>query len=116
VRAEPARGGDGSDAEVTSHIIARLRQELGKLIGPAGFDILIARSLVLARRAHPVLAGVTAVPGGTPAGLDDPALDEVALIALVANFIELLATLIGEDLAMGLVIDVWPAAAEEEKK
>ena len=39
-----------------------------------------------------------------------------ALIALVANFIELLATLIGEDLAMGLVIDVWPAAAEEEKK
>jgi hypothetical protein len=93
----------------------RLNRELGDLIGAAGFDVMVARSLVLARRAHAVLEGVTAGPGGTLAGLealrDEDALKEAA-ISIVANFIELLSVLIGEDLAMRLVRDVWPASAE----
>ena len=37
-------------------------------------------------------------------------------MAIVAHFMELLAVLIGEDLAMRLLRDVWPAAAEEEER
>ncbi len=37
-------------------------------------------------------------------------------MAIVAHFIELLVTLIGEDLAKGLVRNVWPEAVEEEER
>jgi hypothetical protein len=120
VRVEIAHGGGAQDPDVARRIIERLHQDLVKVIGPAGFDVLLARSLVLARRAHPALAAVTPGPGGVLAGLDEAARDGVALqegvMAIVSRFIELLVVLIGEDLAMRLVRDGWPAAAEEEKK
>ncbi len=120
VRAEFARSGGAKDSDVAQRIMLRLHSELGKLIGPAGFDVLLARSLVLARRTHPVLAGISAGAGGTLAGLDDATRDAAALqegaMAIVSHVIELLVVLIGEDLAMRLVRGVWPAAAEEEKK
>jgi hypothetical protein len=98
----------------------RIHAELGKVLGPSGVDVLLARSVVLARRAHPVLGGVTAGPGGTLAGLDAGAIQGVELEegaeAIVAYFIELLVTLVGEDLATGLVRSVWPAAEEEEER
>ena len=82
--------------------------------------MLLARSIVLARRDHPVIAGTTAGPGGTLAGLDEAALEgaerQEGAIAIVAHFIELLVSLIGEDLAMDLVRGVWPAAEEEEDR
>jgi len=97
----------------------RLHLELGGLIGAAGFDVLVARSLVLASRGHPVLAGISAGSGGTLLGLEalgDRAAAEEAAISIVAHFIELLSVLIGEDLALRLVRNVWPAAAEEEEQ
>jgi hypothetical protein len=119
VRAELARGGGAGDAGNAQRITMRLHRELRKLIGPAGFDVLLIRSLVLARRANPFLAGVTAGPEGRLAGLDEAARAGVALqegaTAIVSYFIELLVVLIGEDLAMRLVRGIWPATAEEEK-
>ena len=120
VRAEVLRGGGVEDSGVAQRITMRLHKELGKLIGPAGVDVLLARSVVLARRAHPVLAGITAGPGGTLVGLDDAALGGAKLqegaVAIVSHFIELLASLIREDLAMDLVRGVWPVAEEEEDR
>ena len=109
---------EGADArEGVSRVVSRLHRELGRLIGSAGFDVLLARSLVLARRNHPPLDGITVSPGGTLAGLDGASSDPVALeesaVALISHFIELLATFIGEDLAMRLVRDVWPTIEEE---
>ncbi len=119
-RAEHARGGGAHDSSVVQPIMMRIHSELGKVLGPAGVDVLLARSVVLARRAHQVLAGVTAGPGGTLAGLDAAAIQGVELeegaVAIVAHFIELLVTLIGEDLAKGLVRNVWPEAVEEEER
>jgi hypothetical protein len=119
-RAELARGGGVNDSDIAQRIMTRLHQQLGKVIGPAGLDVLLARSLVLARRAHPLLAGITAGPGGTLAGFDDAATDAVALkesaLAIVAHFMELLVVLIGEDLAIRLVHDAWPAVEKDEKK
>jgi hypothetical protein len=98
----------------------RFHQELRKIIVAAGLDVLLVRALVLARRAHPLLAGITAGPGGTLGGLDDAARDAAAIqesaIAILSHFIELMVVLIGEDLAMGLVHDVWPAVEKDEKK
>ncbi len=119
VRAERARsGGHGSD--VVQRVMMRIHAELGKVLGPAGVDVLLARSVVLARRPRPVLAGITAGPGGTLAGLDAAGLPAAELQegaeAIVAHFIELLVTLVGEDLTMGLVRNVWPEAVEEEER
>jgi hypothetical protein len=120
VRAERTRTGGESDADVVARVFARLHQEIGKLIGPDGCDVLLARSLVLAQRAHPALSGVTSGPGGKLAGLDVVAIDEVALhggsVAIVCQFIELLSVLVGEDLTTRLLGGIWPAAEEEENQ
>ena len=118
VRAEFARA--AHDFDVIQRIMTRLHQELGKLIGPAGFDVMLARSLVLTRRAHSLPTGITVGPGGTLTGFDQTGRDAGALQesigAVVSHFIELLVNLIGEELAMHLLRDLWPAAAEEGKK
>ncbi len=119
-RAERGRTGTANDGEVALRILARLHRELGKLVGAAGFDALLARSLVLARRAHPVLEGVALAAGGKLTGLDagprDGAALEAGTLAIVSQFLELLVVLVGESLAMRLVGNVWPAAAEEDKQ
>jgi hypothetical protein len=108
-------------------ITVRLHESLAKLVGTGGFDVLLARSLVLARRTHPFLAGVVAGPGGTLTGFGEAASDrvsvEAATVAIVSYFIELLVVLVGEDLAMRLLRDVWREASdsgsappEDEKK
>jgi hypothetical protein len=102
-----ARGGGAQD------VMVRLHESLVNLVGVAGFDVLLARSLVLARRVHPYLAAVTVGPGGRLPGLAeaaDPASVEQGTVAIVAYFVELLAVLIGEDLTTHLVCDVWPEA------
>ena len=118
VRAELARGGGASHAAVAQRTVTQVHEALSKLIGPAGVDVLLARSLVLARRAHPVLAEITAGPHGALAGLDDAARDgsalEEATVAVLSHFVQLLILLIGEDLAMRLVREVWPAVMEEK--
>jgi hypothetical protein len=116
VRIEVERGGDG---HVIQRVMMRLHDGLWKLIGPGGFDVLLARSVVLARKDHPVLAGVSAGPGGTLPGIDDAARDGAALqcgaVAIASGFIELLVRLVGEALAMRLVRGVWPGLEEEKE-
>jgi hypothetical protein len=116
-RHELQQGGEG---RVAQRIIKRLYQGLWKLLGPAGFDVLLARSLALARKSHQVLAGISVAAGGELQGLEDAALDPAALqdgsIAIVVRFIDLLVTLIGAELAMRLVRDVWPGLEEEKDK
>jgi hypothetical protein len=115
--AELARA-DAAPSGASRRIFVQLHDALWKLIGRDGFNVLVARSIVLARRTRPHLAGVAVGPGGTLTGLDDAAprsgsarveLDEDVL-AVVAQLLELLCLLIGEDLAMRLVRDAWPGA------
>lgn len=117
--AELARGSPPG-LELAQRLLTCLHHDLGKLIGSHAFDVLLGRSVVLARRAYPVLAAVASIPEakltvlGSASATDD-SLGEGAL-AIVSHFIELLAVLIGEDLAMRLVHDVWPAVMEEERR
>lgn len=107
-------------------IAIRLHESLAKLVGASGFEVLLARALVLAKKDHPVLVDVVAGPGGKLAGLGEPSSDRVAVeqagVAIVAYFIELLVVLMGPDLTMRLVHEVEqeasnsaPAPAQEEK-
>ena len=109
VGAAIARGDD------VQAITARLRESLSDLVGAAGFDVLLGRSLVLARRVHPFLAAVAPGADGALTGLDkglDLASVEQGTVTIVSHFVELLAVLIGEDLALHLVRDVWPEARD----
>jgi hypothetical protein len=116
LRAELERGGEGHAAQ---RVMLRLHEGLWKLIGPAGFDVLLARALVLAQKDHPALVGVRAGPDGTLAGFDAALPEDDALragtTAIVSRFVDLLVVLVGEDLAMRLVRDVWPELKEEKE-
>lgn len=118
-RAEGANAVDERATSVAERILNQFYQRLGKLIGPAGFDALLGRSLVLAQRNRAALAGVTSAAGGKLEGLDALARDESnsdeAALTIVAHFVELLVTLIGEDLALGLLRDLWPTTANPKK-
>jgi hypothetical protein len=104
----------GNDARDPSHaalrIIAKLQTSLGMRVGRAGFEVVLSRSLVLARRESPLLEKVTAA-GSSLVGFsaDDRDSAEREAVALLSHFIELVAVLMGEDLAVRLVHDVWPA-------
>jgi hypothetical protein len=118
-RAERARDGAMPANPVAERLLAQLYRQLGKLIGTAGFDALLRRSLVLARRTRPALLGITSAAGGKLEGLDADVperagLDEDAL-TIVAQFIELLATLIGEELAMRVLRELWPATSNRKE-
>lgn len=95
---------------------ARLHEQLAGLIGRAGFATLFARALRLAQGEHPTLAGL-AVDDGAAAGLrgvrevaagHDPAVAADALATVLAHFIWLLVTFIGEGLSMRLLRENWP--------
>jgi hypothetical protein len=119
VAAERSHVVGATESDAAQHVLELLYQELAPLLGPAGFDALVARSLVLARRVHPALAGVSVGSRGSLVGLGDQPGESVERAqgapAIVSHFVELLVVLIGEDLAMVLMRDVWPMAAEEEK-
>lgn len=114
VATELSRSGAGHEASVAERSMVRLHEHFGKLIGPTGFDVLLARSLVLARRAHPLLSSCEAGFGGQLSWLPDAVNDsdrasaESAAVVLLAHLFELLARLLGEELSMRLVHDVWP--------
>lgn len=119
-----AQGLDRPDALVAASARAweRLRRRLIVLIGPMGCDALFARALALARLDHPMLAGVTAetangsgladVRGRLPEGELTDALD--ALMAVLAHFLAVLVRLIGADLVVRVVREIWSELPPEE--
>lgn len=108
---------DGRDlADAAEQVAQKLRLHLVQLVGPAGFQALLARALTLARAGHPFLKGVEAATQAETslAGLGaavqgrDQAEIEAGVVAMVAGLLWLLATFIGEDLTGRLVHAVWP--------
>jgi hypothetical protein len=119
VAAEFARGllvaesGGNASAESTvaaaERVCVRVTTGLSGWFGPYGSHALITRALATARATHPVLAEVTISEEPCLSGLSDtarahgaPAAAE-AIVAVVAALGDLLARLIGDDLAIGLL-------------
>ena len=103
-------------ADAAEHVCLTLCLRLARLVGGAGCMALLERALHLAKAECPALGGVRAAaePAGRFEGLRDsvrvvpPAQAREALAALPAHCIGLLATFIGEDLALRLVDGIWP--------
>ena len=94
----------------------RLHARLDPLIGGGGFRALLARALHLATKEFPWLDAVSVeehpaceLKGLREAvkGLDAQSVGDAFRLVL-ANVIWLLVTFIGEDIALGLVREVWP--------
>jgi hypothetical protein len=113
-----AKPGPAELDQVAERVLARLHDTLSKLIGPAGVHALLARALHLAKRELPQLRSVAAGPTTTSlVGLGEaiagrPSEESAeAIVAVLANFVWLLATFIGEELAQQLVCETWPDVA-----
>ena len=91
-----------------------LRLRLSKTIGMTGFQVLLARTLNLAKADYTWLTPVTAEQDGTLTGLGAAAegqpLPEASagFAAILAHLLGLLALFIGEDLTRRLVRQGWP--------
>ncbi|HET9309245.1 MAG TPA: hypothetical protein VFO46_24745 [Candidatus Sulfotelmatobacter sp.] len=100
-----------------SRVCAKLRGPLITLAGVAGFRSLLSRALTLARAEVPSLSAVQVAADGSLRGLDelvsqtDKEHAREGGAILIAQFVGLLLTFIGEGLTIRLVQDVWPEAA-----
>lgn len=103
------RGPEGSirPLQLAQHFMKRLYPRISRLVGAAGFDALMARSLALAQQDRPSLATVSAGPGGTLLGLDacvrSAAVDPEAALEIISRFLELMRQLVGDDLTLQLL-------------
>jgi hypothetical protein len=93
---------------------AKLQVPLTRFTGPVGFLSLLSRALVLAKADVPSLSVVQVRPDGSLVGFEEIKHDQDAealekgRVVLVAHFLGLLATFIGESLTRRLVRDAWP--------
>lgn len=93
-----------------------LYRQISPLVGSLGFGVLFSRALKQARAEFPFLEGVgsEAQAGQCLRGLPesvrerDPGEANRAVVAIIADFLELLANFIGPDLSMRLVYQSWP--------
>lgn len=112
--------GSSAGLDATARVCERLRRSLSMLAGTTGFAALLSRALAMARREAPALAAVSvsadgtleqAIESGDTATPRRPGSEEG--VALIAQFLKLLETFIGEPLTRRLVLDAWPDHARE---
>jgi hypothetical protein len=109
-------------AEALDESCRRLHARLDPLIGAGGFRALLARALHLAAKEFPWLDAVRVDehPACTLKGLREAVKGleasqvKEAFALVLANVIWLLVSFIGEDIAFGLVKEVWPEAETAE--
>jgi hypothetical protein len=110
---------NSSDArvDVAVQVIEELRMRLIRFAGVDGFRSLLSRALALAKAEVPSLNIVHVGADGSLEGFDGIEGSEgagtatQAGIILVAHFLELLVTFIGEPITLRLVRDKWPEAS-----
>lgn len=99
---------------LVSLVDKRLRPHLAALMGSVGFRALLSRALALANEEIPWLRAVHVKADGSLEGLDElkahVGSDEIlkGCVVLLAQFLGLLVTFIGEDLTLRLVRESWP--------
>jgi hypothetical protein len=111
----------GSIAQATLDTWQQVAERLVPVIGPRGVDALLGRALHLTSKSFPWLAmtGSAAESALLLAGLKtrlaggETTAAAQAGLALLATFVELLATLIGASLTERLLTPVWVSASSE---
>jgi hypothetical protein len=116
------RAGSTAMVAAAETVFQKLQARLTILFSQEGYGSLLARALHLAQARQPLLQGVAVewLPNSPPAGahlrglqesLEGSEADSVAeaLAALLGNFLQLLATFIGEDMSQRELRRIWPA-------
>ena len=93
-------------------VFERLRVVLARFAGSDSFASLVRRALALARVDEPALRQVSIKANGSLEGLEKIAGDSI--VAIVAHFLGLLVTFIGEPLTLRLVREAWPDATLDD--
>lgn len=111
-----------SDAEITILVFEKLRISLGRLIGAAGYEAMLKRALMLAKSdidwLTPVLASkIGILEGFMEAASQQP--DESATegsVTLLAHFIALNITFVGERLTLIHLQHIWQGFSLQVEK
>lgn len=109
-------------AEALDRLCGRLHTRLSLLVGKAGFAALLARALHLAQVTYLALTvvaldetGASCLRGATDFAATHPPQEvEAALTSILAHFIGLLVTFIGEALTVRLLGELWPESGRAE--
>lgn len=106
-----ARDPSSTNLPAAFGVSEKLRRSLGTLAGTPAFRALLMRSLMLSKAQFPSLGTVQVNPDGSLDGLGELLDDQApeAGVMLIAQLIGLLIALIGENLLLRLMVDVWPA-------
>ena len=102
------------DQTASFPVMEKLRPPLTNLMGGAGFNALISRSLTLAVTEIPALRGVQLTAEGAWQGLD--ALEAQlgsnefpeARVVVLTHLLGLLVAFVGEALTLRLLAEIWP--------
>lgn len=113
------REDDPSTAILCAETLAHLYGKLQPMVGDAGFEILVGRSLVEAGRRHPDLSRLELPEHGPPSPEQlDRVLADIpkgeragAATALLEEFLGFLARLVGWSFVLTLLRDRWPEVA-----
>ncbi|OHB57151.1 MAG: hypothetical protein A2Y12_13465 [Planctomycetes bacterium GWF2_42_9] len=97
------------NANAVALVCDKLRIDLAKLAGSAGFASLLSRALQMAKAKEPALKDVEVRADGTLDGIDMIAdTGDNGGIILVAQFLELLVTFVGAPFTGRVVHGIWP--------
>ena len=107
-------GATDDDRGEAVRVLDHLGIALGLFAGSVGFNSLVRRALALASADYPALGQVSVKANGSLEGLEQVSGD--AVLAIITQFLGLLATFIGEPLTLGLVRDAWPDASLDTSK
>ena len=108
----PLQGAADDPTAQAMRVFERLRLALARFAGSDSFASLVRRALALARADEPALRQVSINANGSLEGLEEISGDPI--VAIVAHFLGLLATFIGEPLTLRLVRDAWPEAIMDD--
>jgi hypothetical protein len=114
--AHEARGDASSDAlaAAAERVCLRLSHHSGKVLGVDTFHALLARALAFVKPDFPFLGTVT-VESSQPClkGLQESLREQTAgqaseaIVAVVATFLALVAALIGEEMSLSVLVEIW---------
>ncbi len=101
-------------ADAMERACQSLHTRLTPLLSEASVNALLGRAITLAGREFPLLASIGPVTDCSLDGLQqavdgrNPAEAADAIVAILANFLWLLVTFIGQDLGLRKVHEAWP--------